>query len=162
MTADERIEKLLNRFGQTISDLPQSTPESYAYKWEQLENVSYAALNWTKHNTFTVYYLNEYLCHLADVIDRMEAALETALRCPKCYHCVHFYEQEWIDSECWWHDEKCSFRVANFDLVGFVEPDVDIEKDNQDDDMLLVGGASGAGMKHAIEKAMKENSNEQS
>ena len=133
MTADERIEKLLNRFGQTISDLPKG--RDYIHNdelWVHLKKTEAQAFDWLNAELlgeFDFFGLRAYICHLADVIDRMETALETALRCTKCSHCVHFYEQEWKDSECLWNDEKCSFRVANFDLVGFVEPEQVMEKE---------------------------------
>jgi len=92
MTADERIEKLLNRFGQTISDLPKPSEEGegYAYEFEHRNSALEAALYWTKANSSNPFSkIIDYICHLADVIDRMEIALETALTqfgndCDKC------------------------------------------------------------------------------
>ena len=79
MTTDERIEKLLNEFGQTISDLPSSDGHTYQlfntvmgwYDPSAKEEVDWASQ----------YYLEAcecYICHLADVIDRMEWALNNA------------------------------------------------------------------------------------
>lgn len=86
MTADERIEKLLNRFGQTISDLPITYHPSHRYSARS------AAYNWAEKNKpelleapFAT--LPTYICHLCDVIDRMEIALETAVRCTDCGTC---------------------------------------------------------------------------
>lgn len=78
MTADERIEKLLNAFGQTISDLP--TNYGRDHRLAALE----ASKAW--NNTGAIY-ANNYICHLADVIDRMEIALETALHAANCDTC---------------------------------------------------------------------------
>ena len=73
MTADERLNKVLARFGQTIYDLPKE------YKNEDRE--------WAIMTTFSEfaapgkYFIDQYadmICHMADVIDRMEAALENA------------------------------------------------------------------------------------
>ena len=86
MTPDEKIEKLLNRFGQTISDLPK--PVSWAvYGTEHLQNAKKEALafimdEWRdtdevpeiRHEVEE--FLLDYICHQADVIDRMKAALE--------------------------------------------------------------------------------------
>ena len=93
MTADERIEQLLNRFGQTIEDLPKAND----YKWSiKLDKDIKAAENcvedWYDPDNSDEFYdmaLPSYICHLADIIDRMEIALETALTqfgddCDKC------------------------------------------------------------------------------
>ena len=80
MTADERIEKLLNHFGQTIADLPKPTEEDYAYEEEHRKAAMEAAMKWSHVNYSAGSFLRDYICHLADVIDRMEIALETALR----------------------------------------------------------------------------------
>lgn len=85
MTADERIEKLLNHFGQTIADLPAGGGVYHAYGLEHRLAAEKAALAWNKKKDHTCTYnavqMNaSYICHLADVIDRMEVALETALR----------------------------------------------------------------------------------
>lgn len=74
MTADERLEKLLNRAGQTISDLPQ--------------------------NHFG---LIGRVANLVDIIDRMETALENVIeerdwmvamsgRIGFCFTCSHWNE----------------------------------------------------------------------
>ena len=71
-SADKRIEELLNRAGQTISDLPKDYQDAaecmraYAevQKWRSENNLS------------TQYECEKYILHLTDVIDRMETALE--------------------------------------------------------------------------------------
>ena len=98
MTADERIEKLLNRFGQTISDLPK--PRMYwAYTSVHRDKASETALKLHKADdspqafipdTLKLICCTDYICHLADVIDRMEAALETAVLWAACITCSKY------------------------------------------------------------------------
>lgn len=82
MTADERIEKLLNRFGQTISDLPKPNTGYYAYGMVHRKKANYAAKNWDV--SIGCDNNEDYICHLCDVIDRMEIALETAANNSGC------------------------------------------------------------------------------
>ena len=76
MKADERIEALLNRAGQTISDLPMNE-----YKTEQLEAVDEMVQKYFRYVCYTPDEDDyaEYILHLADIIDRMECALENTL-----------------------------------------------------------------------------------
>ena len=98
MTADERIEKLLNRFGQTISDLPKAS--DYKYNRKMIKTIISAEKcldDWyNPDHSYDLYQYASlaYICHLCDVIDRMEIALETAFTqleydCDKCstYDC---------------------------------------------------------------------------
>ena len=101
MTADERIEKLLNRFGQTIEDLPKSADNCWStnvYESRHLISAKKAALifmmdEWQDADAVPeIRYeveecLLDYICHLADVIDRLEIALETATRWMPCDLC---------------------------------------------------------------------------
>ena len=102
MTADERIEKLLNRFGQTISDLPNPKSKKYStYDWRTKQNLANAAIKWDeKDDSWDV--VRDYACHLCDVIDRMEIALETATKCVSCFPCANSY------GYC---DGTCDFRI---------------------------------------------------
>ena len=110
MTADERIEKLLNRFGQTISDLPK--PRMYwAYTSVHRDKASETALKLHKADdspqafipdTLKLICCTDYICHLADVIDRMEAALETAANNFECFHC---------DKKAFEGAKCCDFRL---------------------------------------------------
>lgn len=68
MTPDERIEKLLNRAGQTISDLPDKYDEM------AIDAAANTAEAWSHRITWRRYV--DYILHLTDVIDRMETALE--------------------------------------------------------------------------------------
>lgn len=92
MTADERIERLLNRFGQTISDLPkpEESNKYYTYSLHTKQNLHKAARKWDgidNDNHFSWDVVGDYACHLCDVIDRLEIALETAVRCTDCGTC---------------------------------------------------------------------------
>lgn len=128
MTADERIEKLLNRFGQTISDLPKSADNDWSthvYESRHLISAKKAALvfmvdEWQdadgvpeiRYEVEEV--LLDYICHLADVIDRMEVALETATRmtdCGTCEHCNARYN-DFDDSKCGCGDfPECDYCI---------------------------------------------------
>ena len=94
-STDKRIEELLNRAGQTISDLPKDYQDAaecmraYAevQKWRSENNLS------TQHEC------EKYILHLTDVIDRFEWALEnvcgerdylrTMARKEGCRTCIH-------------------------------------------------------------------------
>lgn len=112
MTADERIERLLNRFGQTISDLPKSADNcwsTHVYESRHLISAKKAALifmmdEWQDADAVPeIRYeveecLLDYICHLADIIDRMEIALETATRWMPCDRCEK--EDNCQDMDC--------------------------------------------------------------
>lgn len=127
MTADERIERLLNRFGQTISDLPKPADNDWSwaiYGTEHLRNAKKEALafimdEWRdideapeiRHEVED--FLLDYICHLADVIDRMEAALETAARWYQCECCEYG-----ITDECWAKTCPC-YKNGEYEESGF-------------------------------------------
>lgn len=113
MTTDERLEALLNRAGQTISDLPQKGTEvSEPYPLDACPKANGAAWDWyldiggnmdDYDSTRTKFVLKQYILHLTDVIDRMETALENvtgerdwmvamAARIGFCYTCSHWNE----------------------------------------------------------------------
>ena len=88
MTANERLEKLLNRAGQTISDLPtrSNDPEDvFPYTVKQRLVARDTALRWLMLSRHEVGLVDEaramciYILHLSDVIDRMETALENVI-----------------------------------------------------------------------------------
>lgn len=66
MTADERIEALLNRAGQTISDLPED------YDNEKITDEM--CMEAARHGGFICFAL-----HLTDIIDRLELVLENVI-----------------------------------------------------------------------------------
>lgn len=130
MTADERIEKLLNRFGQTISDLPkpEESNKYYTYSWHTKQNLHKAARKWDgiDNNHFSWDIVGDYACHLCDIIDRMEIALETAVRCTDCGTC----EIEHTD-ECGGVIE-CNYRIYDQLLSDVPLSDVSEEDINAD------------------------------
>lgn len=80
MTPDERLEALLNRAGQTISDLPKATKYEFAYCLgkEDIGLVfgSVRKFEFCGDKEKLDLELVDYILHLADVIDRLETALE--------------------------------------------------------------------------------------
>lgn len=102
MTPDERIEKLLNRAGQTISDLPRVNGIGMPYGVDRYEPLLKAASDFIQFNApagFEVFNVIQYALHLTDVIDRMETALENvcgerdylrnAVRVDGCWTCTN-------------------------------------------------------------------------
>lgn len=69
MTADERLEALLSRAGQTISDLPNRYEQEHRNKAFDAADKFGGSLAMTQN-------FEDYILHLTDVIDRMETALE--------------------------------------------------------------------------------------
>lgn len=124
MTADERIEKLLNRFGQTISDLPKPENKKYSYGWYTMQHLDKAAREWGKKDFYFDWcVVADYACHLADVIDRMEIALETATECVSCFPCVNAY------SHC---NGSCDFRIDDENLSDVRQDEVEKYIDDAD------------------------------
>lgn len=107
---DERIDKLLGCFGQTIADLPKPIVDAergtqWAYP-DNKNNIIRTALRWNQeewildfpHNSISEDGVDRFMCeyaqHLADIIDRMEAALETAKNWINCPNCVSYGNPE--------------------------------------------------------------------
>lgn len=111
---DERIEKLLNRFGQTISDLPQSyNGWDYGYSYDARKLAKETSYKWGA-SANKVDHQADYICHLSDVINRMEAALETATRWASCDLCVHVKE-----CDTWDQLRNCErYRLRDIYLEG--------------------------------------------
>lgn len=78
MTANERLEKLLNRAGQTISDLPTWGGDMQKLGRAKREALTEMGERWTDSQTVSAdeMPLLEYILRLTDIIDRMETALE--------------------------------------------------------------------------------------
>ena len=91
MTNPNRIEELLNGFGETISDLPKPADFSYSYShdYKQLMAAKRQALifimdEWRdcdeqpelRYQIEEV--LTDYICHQSDVIEKLVKALEKA------------------------------------------------------------------------------------
>lgn len=105
MKCDERLEALLNRAGQTISDLPNG----YLLTSKDGKNLSDMACQWfidedspegvVLRNLVSIP-LYQYILHLTDIIDRMETALENVcgerdyLRHVACGLCFGFREEK--------------------------------------------------------------------
>ena len=68
-SCDERIEELLNRAGQTISDLPKR------YRQEH-RNTAFDAADKFGGSLSMTQNFEDYILHLTDIIDRMETALD--------------------------------------------------------------------------------------
>lgn len=92
MTPDERIENLLNRAGQTISDLPKRYEQEH-------RNTAFDAADHFGGSLSMTQNFEDYILHLTDVIDRMETALENVCgerdyllktQCFDCEDCVNF------------------------------------------------------------------------
>ena len=75
MTAENRIETLLNMANNTISDLPKPGE----YSMESLNAALDTVAEWAGVRTAGIIEIGAYICHLADVIDRMEWALSNTL-----------------------------------------------------------------------------------
>lgn len=79
MTANERLEVLLNRAGQTISDLPTWGGDMRRLGRAKREALTEMGYRWTDYSPtlgWDEIPLTEYILRLAGIIDRMETALE--------------------------------------------------------------------------------------
>lgn len=131
MTADERIEKLLNRFGQTISDLPNTKDYDWsrsAYDIGHLKQGKKAAYvwMWDEYQDADIIPIDEiepplcdYICHLADIIDRMETALETAKLTMDCRLCKTPFKVCQLDCET--HAKVTDWQLSGMDQDEFKE-----------------------------------------
>ena len=82
MTADERLEKLLNRAGQTISDLPTWGGDMRRLGRAKREALTEMGYRWTDYSPTLgadEIPLTEYILRLAGIIDRMETALDNVI-----------------------------------------------------------------------------------
>lgn len=113
MTCEERIEALLNRAGQTISDLPRDYLDTHCIR------ACAEAQEWTQRNDFSLLEACEkYILHLTDIIDQMETALENV--CGErdwlaskfiCIYCKH--------SESDINSEPCNSCTKASDTPGY-------------------------------------------
>lgn len=114
MTADERIEELLNRFGQTISDLPKPGKQKYAYGVEHMVTATNEALKWHGFRPSGFPDSADYICHLTDIIDRMEAALDTAMHYCYCGYCEKATSESVECNGC--DPDNVEFKIADWVL----------------------------------------------
>lgn len=119
MTSPEKIEELLNRFGQTISDLPEVKDfKNYGERDEFLNRMLSAEKSveeWFDPDSTDEYYdeaLPAFVCHQSDVIERHVKALEVAVKVASCDYCKK-------------HEDKCS-SSSKFDCEGFELEDKDV------------------------------------
>lgn len=123
LKADERIEKLLNCFGQTISDLPKG--RDYMHKDKlivSMKNADRQAFDWFNpelRGEFDFFGLHAYICHLADVIDRMEVALETAKLTMDCRLCKTCFPV--CQLHCETHAKVTDWQLSGMDQYDFKE-----------------------------------------
>lgn len=117
MTSPEKIEELLNRFGQTISDLPSTKDYDWSREAHEVEQMSQAkkmayVWMWDEYADADIIPIDEvepplldFICHQSEVIERLVAALETAEKVASCDFCKK-------------HEEKCS-SSSRFECEGF-------------------------------------------
>lgn len=127
MTSPEKIEELLNRFGQTISDLPERHGNnSEPYKRVARKMASASACEWylkyaISANDLLVTNVPDecretilrcFICHQSDVIERLVAALRNAEKVASCEFCKK-------------HEDKCS-SSSKFECEGFELEEQDV------------------------------------
>ena len=86
MTSPEKIEELLNRFGQTISDLPECDTFLYAYGHDSRKKAKEMSFNWNRQIN-KVDHQADFICHQSDVIERLIDALKVAEKTASCEYC---------------------------------------------------------------------------
>ena len=82
MTSPEKIEALLKVFGETMEDLPKPSDDNfYVYNGRQLGNASQMAAQWHSRRFIgSIFNCEDYVCHQCDVIEKLVAALEKAVK----------------------------------------------------------------------------------
>ncbi len=119
MTSPEKIEEILNKFGQTISNLPKIKDfKNYGNRDELLNRMISAGKNaeeWFNPDNTGEYYeeaLPAFICHQSDVIERLVNALEVAEKVASCDFCKK-------------HEDKCS-SSSKFECEGFELEEQDV------------------------------------
>ena len=84
MTCDERLEALLNRCGQTISDLPKSDGKHLTYDRDARSTAEHEVFRFAGQSGYVdvidcLAMHQDYILHLTDIIDRMETALNNVI-----------------------------------------------------------------------------------
>lgn len=133
MTADERIEGLLNRFGQTISDLPKADGKHHVYEEYHRKSAKKTVREWHKFDAADLIDIVDlldmhasYICHLCDVIDRMEAAIETAAKWSLCGTCSSFDKHNFPECEGPREESLCFIIDDTF----LYDEDVEVEDED--------------------------------
>lgn len=81
MTSKEKIEQLLNYYGDTLNDLPSPSNDRYAYYPTDLNDACERASGWSFGITnmrVTESSLADFICHQSDIIEKLVKALESA------------------------------------------------------------------------------------
>ena len=122
MTPDERLEALLNRAGQTITDLPKPSVVVYAYPKDMRRYIPDVAARWHGRLNYGSCDLEDYILHLTDVIDRMETALENV--CGERDYFRQLLSREapcmiCVNGNLWHLDEPCSTCLNKNDVSFF-------------------------------------------
>ena len=128
MTSLEKIEEILNRFGQTISDLPSTKDYDWSREAHEVEQMKQAkkmayVWMWDEYADADIIPIDEiepplldFICHQSDVIERLIKALETAEKIVSCEYCVK-------------HESKCG-NCSGYECTGFQMMDMEqIKKD---------------------------------
>lgn len=80
MTSPEKIEELLQNFGQTLNDLPKLKAGNIAvYDRNKRAEILKVAKKWHGRKDSNFYEIEDFACHQFDVIERLVKALETAI-----------------------------------------------------------------------------------
>lgn len=103
MNCNQRIEALLNRAGQTISDLPDKYDEM------AIDAAADTAEKWSHRITWRRYV--DYILHLTDVIDRMETALENV--CGERDYLVWALRKDYLCDACIHRDKHAFEKPCN-------------------------------------------------
>ena len=84
MTTPEKIEGLLQRFGETLSDLPipDLDDNDSVYSRKELGDAFTRATQWHKRKsgTYNTFDCEDFICHQSDVIEKLVMALESAVK----------------------------------------------------------------------------------
>ena len=124
MTSPEKIEELLKRFGQTISDLPSTKDYDWSREAHEVEQMKQAkkmayVWMWDEYADADIIPIDEvepplldFICHQSDVIERLVKALEVAEKVASCDFCKK-------------HEDKCS-SSSKFDCEGFELEEQDV------------------------------------
>lgn len=102
MNCEDRLEQLLGQAGQTISDLPKN------YPYGQIGDAFNTAHIWNGWRGKASAY-GAYILHLTDIIDRMEWALDNAIR-----------ERDWLR-------RMCERSMTPCDLCRYGERQMDVQ-----------------------------------
>ena len=130
MTSPEKIEELLKRFGQTISDLTSTNDyglSGEAYGVDQMEQAKKMAYVWTdEYMEGDIIPIDDvepplldFICHQSDVIERLINALETAEKIVSCDYCVK-------------HESKCG-NCSGYECTGFQMADIEKLKKEEEE-----------------------------